>query len=176
MAGKTALAPFGRVNVYDDPQVLGQQLEFMDWDYTNPEAPVLKGQARVQAVYVKNDSGGTLAPGAGVKFKATGIGTLIGGVSGANEICDGIVDPWLTSSVANGDFFYIIVEGPIPVLTGVGGLTAGAVLQTAVNGTFIAGTAGTNPIGHCGKAADAAAAGAKCRAYVRLPFAAVGGC
>lgn len=171
MAGHTILAKLGAVDIYDDPQALGQGAEFQDLDYTNPEFPVLQSQQKVCAVLVKNDSGATLAPGVGVRMKAADTTvTLVGGLCGANQALHGVVDPWLSAPVPVGSIFWMIVEGPTRVLAGTGGLTPGALLQTAANGTFVAGTEGTNPVGHCGWSAGTTAAAARGRAYVRTPF------
>jgi len=171
MAGNTILFRLGAVDVYDDPQALGQGAEFQDLDYTNPEFPVLKSQQKVCAVLVKNDSGGTLASGAGVRMKtADTTMTLVGGLCGANQALHGVVDPWLSAPVPNGSTFWMIVDGPTLVLAGTGGLTVGALLQTAANGTFIVGTEGTNPVGHSGYSTAVTAAAAKGRAYVRTPL------
>lgn len=171
MAGHTILAKLGSVDIYDDPQVLGQGAEFQDVDYTDPEFPILRSQQKVCAVLVKNDSGATLAPGVGVRMKASDTTmTLVGGLCGANQALHGVVDPWLSAPAPVGSIFWMIVEGPTRVLAGTGGLTPGALLQTAANGTFVAGTEGTNPVGHCGYSSSAIAAAARGRAYVRTPF------
>jgi len=171
MAGNTISMRLGGVNVVDDPAFLGQGAKFQDIDYTNPENPVLLSQQEVCAVLVKNDSGATLAAGAGLRMKAADTTmTLVGGLCGANQALHGVVDPWISAPVPVGGFFWMIVEGPTLVLAGVGGLTPGALLQTAVNGTFIAGTEGTNPVGHSGYSSATTAATARGRAYVRTPL------
>lgn len=171
MAGNTILFRLGAVDVFDDPQALGQSAEFQDLDYTVPEAPTLSSQQKVCAVLVKNDSGATLAPGVGVRMKAADTtGTLVGGLCGANQILHGVVDPWLTAPVPIGSIFWMIVEGPTKVLAGVGGLAPGSLLQTAANGTFVIGVEGTNPVGHSGYSLATTAAAARGRAFVRTPF------
>lgn len=175
MTGMSPNACLGRIDVFNDPNALGQVASFADRQW-GAEANNLLSQTPTYAVLVENDSGGTLAPGSGCTFKAGAIGKSVGANSTANGICDGIVDPYLPAAVPNKSYFWLIIGGPCSVLVGTGGLTDGALLQTGATGTFVAGTAGTNPIGHSGRAAAAASATALCRVYLNLPFQAVRGC
>lgn len=177
--GVNAQTPMMRLGsksqVVSDPNMLGQIAEFQDQDHDNPEAPVVLSNVPVRAVLVQNDSGGTLASGLGATYKAGHTGKKVGALSGANAICHGIVDPWLGTgvTVANGHYFWLVINGPCDVEVGAGDVTAGGVLQTLANGKFTDATPGTNPIGHSGQAVEAAASGARARAFFHNPFAPV---
>ena len=54
-----------------------------------------------------------------------------------------------------------------------GDIAANALLQTLANGLFTSATPGTNPIGHSGRADEAAASGSFARALFNNPFSAV---
>lgn len=165
-----------RLGEYDKLQedgYLGAVRRFMDKDHDNADAVTPLSGTDIVAVYVQNDSGGTLAGGLGVNFKSNAIGKKIGALSGANLYCDGVVDPFLSVAVPNGSYFWLIISGPIDVEIGSGDITAGAVVQTIASGKFAGGTRGTNPIGHCGTATEAVASGARARVYLHLPFSVV---
>lgn len=166
----------GTTGVVSDLNMLGQIGVFQDQDLTTyPGAPTINSGTPVYALLVMNDSGGTLLSGLGVTFKSAYIGKRVGALSGANAICDGIVDPALGAGITVADqaYFWLIIQGPCDVKASAGAITANAEVQTAANGLFTDGTAGTNPIGHVGKAVTAAAAAARSRIYFRSPFAAV---
>lgn len=170
---QTNMSRLGAVDVYSDSRALGMLGFFQDQDNTNPEAIVPVSATPIKAVYVMNDSGGTLAPGLGVKYKSGYAGLRVDSTTSANGICDGVVDPFLANAVPNGSYFWLIVQGPIDVEIGTGNIAAGDVVQTIASGKFATGTAGTNPIGHCGKAIEAANSGSRARVMLSLPFAAV---
>ena len=162
----------GTIDVVKDDAYLGATRCFNDKDHRDPDDVLPGSGMNIRAVYVKNDSGGALAPGLGATYKAGSTGKLVGALSGANAICHGIIDPYLTASVPNGSYFWLIIEGPVNYVTaGTGGLTAGALLQTGASGTFVAGTAGTNPIGHSGYAVAAITATEKGKVYFHNAFA-----
>lgn len=164
--------PLGRVDVIQDPAYLGAVRQFDHKDHSDPDSVTPLSAAKISARLVLNDSGGALSPGKGVIYKAAYTGKRIGNTHSANAICHGVVDPYLTADVANGSYFWLIEDGPIDqLLAGTGGLTAGDLLQTGASGTFVTGTAGTNPIGHCGYAEETFIATAKGQAWLNLPFA-----
>jgi hypothetical protein len=168
-----------RLGEYDkmqDDAYLGAVRNFMDKDHDNPDAVTPLSGTDITAVYVQNDSGGTLAGGLGVNFKSNAIGKKIGALSGANLYCDGVVDPFLSVAVPNGSYFWLIIAGPCKVEIGAGDITAGAVVQTIASGKFAGGTRGTNPIGHCGTSTEAVASGSRARVYLNLPFSTIVHC
>jgi hypothetical protein len=178
MAGETIQMGLGKKGVVDDDNMLGQEALFSGYNLDDPNFPVLDSATTIKAILVKNDSGGTLGSGLGVTYKSGAIGKTIGALSGANAICDGVVDPFLGAgvTVANGETFWLLVEGRFDVEVGAGDLTANAVVQTLASGKFGTGTAGTNPIGHSGRAVDAGTNGGRALVAFNNPFSAIKPC
>lgn len=169
----TSMSPLGRIDVYSDERALGQIGQFPDYDNSVFEMNVSQSGTPIYAIYVMNDSGGTLSPGLGCLYKAGFAGKRVGSLHSANGRCDGVVDPKLSSAVPAGSYFWLILQGPIDVEIGTGGITAGAVVQTIASGKFAAGTAGTATLGHSGIAIGAAADGSRARVALQSPFAAI---
>ena len=165
----------GEVDVVKDDNDLGVVKVFRDLDMTYPNFWTLGSQSSVKAIFVKNDSGGTLGSGLGVTYKSGGLGKTIGALSGANLRCDGVVDPFLGAgvTVADQSYFWLIIEGPIDVEVGAGDLTVNSVVQTLASGKFGTGTAGTNTVGHSGMSAEAGTSGNRARVFFNNPFSAV---
>jgi len=153
---------------------LGQIGEFQDQDLsTNPGSPTLLSGLKKYAVLCLNDTGGAITPGRGYTYKSGYIGQRVGAASGANAICDGIADPDVVGTIADQAYFWLIIQGPTKAMVGAGDLSANAVVQTLASGAFGTGTAGTNPIGHSGKAIAAGTSGNLARIVFNNPFAAV---
>lgn len=171
---QNAQSHLGRVNVVSDDNQLGQVSRFQDADYTILSKPVLVSCLNVYAVLVKNSSAAAMLPGLGYTFKSGAVGTEVGALSGANAICDGICDPWIPAAGCPiGSTCLLIIKGPTLVKAGAGDIAANALLQTLANGLFTSATPGTNPIGHSGRADEAAASGSFARALFNNPFSAV---
>lgn len=172
-----AMSRLGVADVYSDSRALGQLARFQDRDQSDPNAPIPVSGVPIWAIYVMNDSGSTLGSGLGVKFKSGYVGLRVGGLSGANEVADGVVDPFLGSSssttVANGSYFWMIIQGPIDVEIGAGDIAANDPVQTLASGKFGTGAYGTNPAGNSGRAVEAAASGARARIFFNNPNSAV---
>lgn len=169
----TVQARLGSYNVISDDNMLGQIAMFQDQDQTDPNAPIISSGTPVYAILVKNGLGGVVTPSLGYTYKSAKIGKEVGALSGVNAICDGIADPWVSGTIPDGAYFWLIIQGPVDLKIGAGDITANAVVQTLANGLFGSGTAGTNPIGHCGKAVEAALSGAFARCYFTNAFSAV---
>lgn len=167
----------GQVDIVEDDRYLGVVKRFADINRDSAVDWYPESSASLKAVFVKNDSGGTLASGLGVTYKAGGVGKTIGALSGANLRCDGVVDPFLGAAVtvANGSYFWLIIEGPIDVEVGAGDLTSLGVVQTLASGKFGTGTGGTNPVGHSGISAEAGTSGGRARVFFNNPFSAYKG-
>lgn len=169
----TVQMPLGSINVVGDESV-GQIGCFSDLDRTtNPESPRRLSNLKTYAVLVKNDLGGVVTPGLGYTYKSGYLGTRVGALSGADLVCDGIADPDYPTTIPDQSYFWLIIQGPTKAKIGAGDQAANGVVQTLANGLFGTGTAGTNPIGHSGKALAAAAATALCRILFNNPFSAV---
>lgn len=171
MSGNAGIAQarLGAKNILKDDAYLGAERSFMDKDHSVPDSVAPLSSRVIRARYVKNGSGGALDPGKGVVIKS-GAPNQIGGYHSANGRCDGVIDPFLTGSVADGDYFWLIVEGPVDVEIGSGNIAANAVVQTIASGLFAGGTAGTNPVGHSGIAEEAANSGSRARVIFNNPF------
>lgn len=174
MSGIVSQSRLGRYDVHQpDANYLGTVRKFMDKDWSDPDSVQLRSGTWITAVYVKNDSGSAIAGGTGVVFQNAGLGTEIGGLSGADGRCDGVADPFV-ASIPNGSYFWIIVSGPCDVLIGSGGVTLGDALQTAASGTFVTVADGnTYASGRAGIAAETASATALGRAYLNLSYQAL---
>lgn len=168
-AASMANARLGAKNIYRQDEYLGAMRNFQDRDHADGQSVTASTARTIKAMYVKNGSGGALTKGLGVVMKS-GAPNQVGGLHSANGRCDGIIDPFLTGTVADGDYFWLIVEGPVDVEVGTGGLTANSVVQTIASGKFANGTAGTNPIGHSGIAEEAGIDGAVARVMFNNPF------
>ncbi len=102
--------------------------------------------------------------GLGIKFDAAEYGRRVGALSGAGDVCDGIVDPNIVGNINIGDTFLIFRKGPMPIIAS-GSISAGAGIRTAANGQFQAATTESAPY-RCGRLQVAATgAGQIRRAY-----------
>jgi len=143
--------------------LLGIEYTFADVDY-NSSAPIkpLKSSNRVHAVWVKNATGGAIKAGQPVKCSVCR--TTVGALAGNAEVVDGIADPFVTSDIADGEKFFIIVQGPTQVLTG-GSFSANDALKSNASNKAATATAGT--VTNFGRALEASgAADLLKRAYV----------
>lgn len=117
------------------PHLLGRRGRFDDVSAPGGYGTqqVLSGM-EVETIVVKNDSGGALSPKKLVKWKAGGVGTLVGAVTSAGDRVAGVVDPFLTADVPNGSMFHLIVKGPTTVLAHDNAITAGIGLVSQGSG------------------------------------------
>lgn len=101
---------------------------------------------------VKNNSGGTLARGKMVKYKSTAIFREIGGLAGAGEVADGVVDPYgPAATIADGEHFLIVIAGRVVGLKSASETySQGDLIKTGASGVCTASAAITTA-GFCGK-------------------------
>lgn len=118
------------------PHLLGARCYFQDVTQPTNGTGVTKVNSgmEVEAIVVKNNSGGTLAPKAIVTWEAGYEGTQVDALSTAGARGAGVVDPFLTSAVPDGEQFLLIVKGPTTVLAHDGSITAGTGLVTQAAG------------------------------------------
>jgi hypothetical protein len=175
---QVANANLGKKNIFQDDRYLGAQACFIDYNMDDPNAPTVNSANKICAVYVKNDSGGALGSGKGVVYKSGQVGKKVGGYHSANGRCDGVIDPFLGAgvTVADGDYFWLVIQGPIDVVIGAGDQTVNTPIQTLANGVFGTGTPGTNPLGHSGISNEAGVSGDRIRAFFTNAFSAVKPC
>jgi hypothetical protein len=148
----------------DGSKVIGARTTFLD------ENPILRkklSNRTVDCVAVKNSSGGALAPGSIVKFKAHDGGATtaediglayISGVAASTDVLVGVVDEYLTNSVPDGEVFWLVIAGPSAALkvTGTAVTANGSVNVSATTaGSVTAGGAGLQ-IGYAIKPAASA--------------------
>lgn len=156
----------GKAGIISDASQLGQTAYLEDLNYASTEGilPKLSG-AKIEARIVANVSGGALSPGAVAKHATSSYGPFlaVGGEAGASDYPAGIVDPWLTADVADGEFFLLFVRGPAKMLSTTG--TAIAVGDKLINGAaaravkYSSITADDN-LQWCAQALEAVASGA----------------
>lgn len=128
----TSNHPLGKKLTSVPSKDLGTQACFQDIDYASTaEVKAQLSNMMVQAVLVKQTGATAIAPGAVVKWSVPG--TEVAAVAGDEEVGCGVVDPYLSSSVAQNEYCWIITKGPVDVITAAG-ITAGAALSTAAAG------------------------------------------
>lgn len=157
--------------------LLGSQGRFNDIDYSSTQAVKPRLSAiPIEAVWVKNESGGALLPCEIPIWKTTGVGTSVGVKTSALSPGAGVVDPYLPAAgVANGEHFWLIRKGPAKVIQyGSAAWDAGDPLITGADGRVdefdpTDADASENAARFGVAMADCViAAGTKCRALVQF--------
>lgn len=126
----------GRKNIIneDNGRILGELCAFTDTaNLPGVNRETVKSGMLSYARIVKN-SGSALAPGVNASFVANQYGTHVSGSPADDALCDGVVDPDLTSNVATGDTFLLFVEGPCKVI--VSAAVAGPCVVPSGSGKF----------------------------------------
>lgn len=101
---------------------------------------VPKSGASVEVRMVKNAGGGAISPGQ--RLKAVSSPISVAASAAGTDVIVGYADPWISGTIAVGDVFLMIIEGPTKVLSG-GAFAAGAVLGGDASGkSTTGGTAG----------------------------------
>jgi hypothetical protein len=112
----------------------------------------------IYAMLVKSSNATPMAPGAVVKWDTAAVGTTVGSLAGATEIGCGIIDPFLTTNVAQNEVFYIIRKGRVQATAGAA-ITIGAQVIPGTGGKLITMTADVAGLqARCGRAAETATA------------------
>ncbi len=148
----------GRINVVDnDVKILGQRGVVRD------ESTTAGTQLRVQntgcpvGVIVCRKQGATagMVGGLGATFLAGSEGTEVDALSAAAGMCDGVIDPGLTTALADEDTFLLFTSGPVAVTSG-GAFTAGDQVKPGASGKFVAVTGNEQGIGRAMETASGA--------------------
>lgn len=113
----------------------GTEAAFADLEY-GAQNPKAHSNMMVQAVWVRQTGATPIAPGSFVKWSIPG--TEIAAVAGANEVPCGVVDPYLTSSVAQNEYCWVIFRGPCDVLASTT-IAVNAPITTAASGKAVTG-------------------------------------
>lgn len=138
-----SLAPLGKKNVFTDVEILGQVARFLDLDYSLTGVKKTQSQMPVWARLVRNDSGGTLAAGGVCRWDVGttyGPGKAVDGLAaiGSNQMPAGVVDPWISGTVAEDETFWLIFNGPCKFLFTTGTtITNGDVLTLGAAGRAV---------------------------------------
>lgn len=164
-------------------QYVGTQREFNDIDYSatanNSGADAPLSGMKIDAIWCKNNSGGSLSASTLIKWEAGYYGKQTAAVAGSLARANAVVDPYITT-VANGDYFWAIVKGPCKLISnGAAAITGGTtLLVTAASGKVVASAASpadataalNNATAAVGQAIEDATNvdGTKFRAYVKL--------
>jgi len=124
-----------------DVDQLGEEAVFEDINLSSTEQIKPKlSQMKIYARWVRNTSGGTLSPGAAVRWDETatygpGKGIVDTAVIATDELVAGFVDPYITGTVAANEHFWLIEKGPAKAL-----FTTGTTLDE--NDPLLPGAAG----------------------------------
>jgi len=114
--------------------LVGHSASFADLDYTATGVKPTLSSMMIEAVLVKSVSATALVPGTIVKWSVPG--TVIAAVTGASESPAGVVDPYLTASVAQNEYFWLIKRGPCNVLSS-DAISANAAVRSAASGKAV---------------------------------------
>lgn len=128
----------GRRNIIqDDNMLLGQVGYVVDQEAvagTQLQVPTTGVPIRVRIVKKDGATSG-LVGGLGVTYKAGSEGIEVDALSGAAGFCDGVIDPDITTDLADGDTFLLFEHGPVDV-TSSAAFTAGNQVKPAASGKF----------------------------------------
>lgn len=97
--------------------LLGYEAKFTDFLKSATGVKTQRSGMTVKALWVKNGIAGTVAPKMCVTWTAGSAGTVIGALAGASEKIAGVVDPYVSGTVAQNAHFWLIVDGPCEVVT-----------------------------------------------------------
>ena len=125
-------ATLGVTSTSDGTGIVGTQRWFVD---TNPRTGVVNSNAPVKCIAMRNTSAGTLTAGQVVKAKTTALLSEVDGNADVDSPIVGVVDEYLTSTVAVNDVFWLVVNGPTSAAVGTGGVTQGAFVSVGTSGT-----------------------------------------
>lgn len=140
-----------------DPLLEGGVREFQDMDYSiQPLNRTLRSSKVIRARWVKNSSGGALSKSTIVKWASGYVKRRVGVVTGSTEVGCGVVDPFLTTTVADGEYFWLIEAGQVPGLSA-GSVTANVQVIPTTGGKFTTITAdNAGTLAMCGRLVTAA--------------------
>lgn len=147
----------------------------------NPLTGAIRSARQKKCVIVRNSSGITLQAKKLVMFKSGSQSEVDGYAALTDAVPAGVVDEYLTSGVANGDWFWITVEGPTEISLGAANNCA---IDTDIVAVTAAGSTNTTAAGRAqtvstttvaqlrslvGKALSAATTAANVLCHVALP-------
>lgn len=140
------------------PKYYGSKHYFVDLDYSTAvnNDLTLQSGLLIEAIWVQNKSGGALSKSTVVTWASGGVGTQAGAVTAGVASGAGVVDPYLTTTVAADEGFWLIVSGPVLFLASAA-ISANAIIVPTADGKVVTQTvdaAGVNA--RCGRLVAAA--------------------
>lgn len=140
-----------------DPILEGSVREFPDMDYSlTPPNRNIRSSKMIRARWVRNSSGGALSRNTIVTWASGFAKRRVGIVTGSAGIGCGVVDPFLTTTVLDGEYFWLIEAGQVPGLSA-GSVSANAQVIPTTGGRFTTITAdNAGTLALCGRLITAA--------------------
>lgn len=127
----------------DGSTVVGTRKTFRD---ENPTTGAINSNQTVDCIAVKNTSGSALLPGAVAKFKDGTVLSEVDGLATTSTALMGIVDEYLPAAgVADGEVFWLVVNGPSTVTKTSTSVSAGAAYGLSATAGSAAAQS-TNPL------------------------------
>lgn len=106
----------GKKNIITDSGKLGQVYRLLDLDYSASGVKRQLSQMPIYARLVRNESSGNLTAGTIVTCATDttyGAGKAVGAAAAAGtSVGHGVVDPWISGNIADGETFLLIYNGP----------------------------------------------------------------
>lgn len=152
----------GVTSTSDGTHIPGTQRWFVD---TNPTTGAVNSNVPVKCIAIRNTSGGTLTPGQVVKGKTTALLSEVDGNGDVDSPVVGVVDEYISGTVANNDIFWLVVTGPTTADSN-GAISQGAFVSVGTGGT--AGKLVSSVANKTAGVALAAASGNKVRVLLGL--------
>lgn len=149
--------------------LVGTEAIFQDLEYDAADKLNMKKYTNnfVHALWVRQTGGTAIAPGSIVKWGVPG--ESVAAVAGSGEVGCGIVDPYLPSSVAQNEYFWMIFRGPVKVLSSAA-ISANAPLGTAASGKSVTADYSTEQIVFGRQVTAATDADQLRRSFVNFPW------
>lgn len=156
-----SIYPLGQKPSSVPAELLGTQASFPDVDLnaTGPTKPTKSGSF-IDAILVKHLGATALVPGTFALWSVPGVSTSA--KSTGSDSPAGVVDPYLTSNVAQNEYFWLIQGGPCPLL---GGATLAANAAAISDGNGKAAAASDAHV-YYARQIEATTSGSLKRAYI----------
>lgn len=139
-------------------QVLGKigHFQSLDLDDTGDSVRGVPTGVPLEAVWVQLTGATPLVKGTIAKWTSGFAGTKVSGVTGSTEVGAGMVDPWLTTTVAQNECFWLIRKGRVKGTSGAS-YSANVQLIPDSAGKFIVMTSDVAGVAaRCGRSIEAA--------------------
>lgn len=151
--------------------LLGMKGVFKDRDVADTGSSVrgVNTGIEIEAIWVQSSGATALSGGTVVKWDTAYVGQKVSGVAGSAEVGAGLVDPFLTTTVAQNECFWMLRRGRVKATSGAS-YSTGAQLIPDTGGKLITMTADVAGLqARCARACEAAGAADQSK-YVYLNF------